>query len=157
MAIKNECIGSGYFNEVLKPNNLRGTVERIKRELKKSTWKFDVIACQGLSGMSVALPLGFALNVPVVLVRKTTEGSHAYGLLEGVGGLWKYIIIDDFPETGKTIDRIIDTIDCNGNDRKYNKRNRKCKCVGAIFYNKIYLNAEDYKWKFPCINFAFTE
>lgn len=141
-------VGSGYFDGVLEPNKLIQTVAYAQRTLQRQKWKFDVIVCQGLSGMAVSLPLGFSMKIPVVIARKSLQGTHASSFLEGVSGPWRYIIVDDFPETGNTIDNIINTVKNHGTIDSH--------LAGVLFYNMKHVDAEEYKWKFPIASFSYN-
>jgi adenine/guanine phosphoribosyltransferase-like PRPP-binding protein len=68
-------------------------------------YKIEAIAFTGHSGAAVAYPLSYKLKIPIVCIRK---GSSHYGSgrYEGIEDVERYIIVDDFIETGATIRRI---------------------------------------------------
>jgi hypoxanthine phosphoribosyltransferase len=70
---------------------------------------FDTFVAQGASGMLVAPILAFAMEKNCVAVRKPGENEHTEQLLEGFVGR-RYVIVDDFIETGRTIQRIVNAV-----------------------------------------------
>jgi orotate phosphoribosyltransferase len=82
------------------------------RALRKEL-KFDAIAFCGSSGCAIAFTLAAKHKIPLIYVRKETERCHSNTKVEcnGFGvQVKKYLIVDDFPDTGKTVQYIIDTI-----------------------------------------------
>ena len=67
---------------------------------------FNTIVCTGVSGLVFAPTLAFLLKKQLVVVRKTTEGTHADKICEAnfmVGDIGKWIFVDDFIESGATL------------------------------------------------------
>ena len=100
-------IRTDYLEEVYSKKYLKvlpqavKEVRRLRRELG-----FDAIAFTGSSGAALAFPLSFQLQIPLIHVRKGS--SHYYGgAIEGTVSSKKYLIVDDFIESGSTIKRII--------------------------------------------------
>lgn len=74
--------------------------------------EFDAIAFSGMSGALYAIPVANALNKELLIVRKK-EGHHSGMKMEGyysTSNDARYIIIDDFTDSGTTLVRIIDAI-----------------------------------------------
>jgi len=74
--------------------------------------KFDAIAFTGSSGAAIAFYLGIEHKIPLIYVRKKNEDSHGYPV-EGTtdaGIIKKYLIVDDFVQSGATVNRIITEI-----------------------------------------------
>lgn len=68
--------------------------------------KFDTIAVQGVSGMSLGFPLALALDVDIVVVRKPGEECHDKpGLIGDVEGK-RCLFVDDFVSGGSTRSRV---------------------------------------------------
>ncbi len=69
----------------------------------------DSLAFSGTSGSGIAYIASYALNMPLILVRKPAaqEPSHMFGFVEGNLDSKRYIIVDDFVSSGDTIARII--------------------------------------------------
>lgn len=55
------------------PYDWQKHVTQAVKDLKPHVKEFDVIACQGLSGIMVAVPLAHALKKPCCVVRKTND------------------------------------------------------------------------------------
>lgn len=81
---------------------LRESVATIKKYQKRH--KIDAIAFTGTSGAALAYPLSLRLKLPLICVRK--EKSHARLSVEGNYSATKYLIVDDFISSGKTIKSI---------------------------------------------------
>jgi len=114
---------SPYLEDVYSPHVYKKLVKKtvtkvrkIKRELK-----FTHIAFRGSSGAAMAFPVSMITGIPLIHVRKLTERSHGYPI-EGYGNCEKYIIIDDFICTGKTVKGITNSL-------------KDIECVGIITYN----------------------
>lgn len=72
--------------------------------------EFDTIACTGVSGLVVAVPLAQRMGRKIVIVRKGGDGTHSANRIEAncfPGEIGKYIIVDDLTDTGKTIENIV--------------------------------------------------
>jgi hypothetical protein len=83
----------------------------------------------GVSGTLVAPPLALALNKGMIVVRK--EGSHSKQKVEGLmGDGLRYLIVDDFMESGETVERIIYEI----KQRFHAKKFEEPTCVGIVMY-----------------------
>lgn len=80
----------------------------------------------GLSGQLVGIPLAHITNRPFAIVRQAPS-SHSYLKVEGYINVTKYIIIDDFIESGKTIKTII---------KEMTKAAPEAKCVGILLYEE---------------------
>jgi adenine/guanine phosphoribosyltransferase-like PRPP-binding protein len=68
--------------------------------------KFDTIAFSGMSGAIVAPAIALAMNKALVLVRKLNDSTHSSHRIEGNCESKRYVIVDDFIETGRTRDYI---------------------------------------------------
>lgn len=114
----------GYNAMQYDPDQFRETVRavasvlpRIMRELDA-----DTVVVTGKSGVSVAFAASMLIDFPLVVVRKPTENSHGRAI-EGPSGheVRNYIILDDFVETGATVERTVDAM-------------RTACCVGVVQY-----------------------
>lgn len=104
--IQTEYLGKVYGKEFL---TLVPQVVKKLRAIKKEH-PFDAIAFTGSSGAALAYPLSFLLKMPLIHVRKSNDNFHYSRLIEGTISSKRYIIVDDFIETGKSIKRIIKSI-----------------------------------------------
>jgi len=104
----------------------------------------DAVVVSGSSGLSVAFALRMLVDIPIIMLRKNGEGAHS--------GKWsavsdreiktnRYVILDDFTESGGTVDRIIE--DMKGAD-----------LVGLFFYARssarvFVKDRHSNKWRVP--------
>lgn len=104
---------SHSYHKPVNPTSLMevvdGTAAAIKKWIAETGTKVSHIVCTGSSGQSVAWPVSYKLGIPVCVVRKLGENSHA-GLITGHGDLRSYVVIDDFVCSGETLDRVFATI-----------------------------------------------
>jgi adenine/guanine phosphoribosyltransferase-like PRPP-binding protein len=102
-------------------------------KLKKQL-KFDAIAFCGSSGSAAAFSLAMKHKIPLIYVRKKNEKSHSYSQVECNAinlQIKKYLIVDDFVDSGATLDYIVSTI------RKFSKKNNAypAEQVGVLCYD----------------------
>lgn len=103
--IRTDYLGKVYGKGFLKlvPKTAK-KLRAIRRE-----HPFDAIAFTGSSGAALAYPMSYLLKVPLIHVRKGK--SHYYGgKIEGTISSKRYLIIDDFIDSGSTMKRVIKTI-----------------------------------------------
>lgn len=95
---------------VKKVNSLGKEIVSLKRKIP-----FDAIAFSGTSGSAMAFPISYSLKIPLICVRKGGKKNNSHfsdsfhgniPCVEGFLEANKYIIIDDFIESGNTIKRI---------------------------------------------------
>ena len=106
--------GSGYGWAGMNPTDFIYRMQKAeKRFLKlKKELNFDAIAFSGSSGCAIAFSLASRHAVPLIYVRKVGEKAHGNRVEcndENVD-IRKYLIVDDFPESGATVFRVIDQI-----------------------------------------------
>lgn len=119
-------IRTDYLGEVYSKKYLKVLPQAVKevRSLRRKLG-FDAIAFTGSSGAALAFPLSFLLELPLIHVRKGR--SHYYGgAIEGTISSKRYLIVDDFIESGSTIRRIIRKID--------SALNNQAQPVGVYLY-----------------------
>jgi adenine/guanine phosphoribosyltransferase-like PRPP-binding protein len=120
-----------YLGTVYNPKEYRRLVERVVKRVEKlkSKLKFDTIAFRGSSGAALAYPVASRLGLRLAHVHKT--GTHACraGDVEGAENVRRYLIIDDFVESGKTLNKIVRAIDA-----WYGQKTTLC--VGVLLYNE---------------------
>ena len=124
---------ASYNANLFRPAVLRkvtqNTIDAI-RELKK-TLKFDAIAFRGSSGAALAFAVSSELGIHLIHVRK--DSGHSPHPVEGCYSAKRYIILDDFIDTGKTISEIVSKIDIH-----YFYEGRAApKLVGIVLYNAV--------------------
>ena len=118
----------GYNDYQYEPRELRriakGVALDIPSVLRASG--ADVVVVSGKSGISMAFAVTMLIDFPLIVVRKPGESSHG-NTIEGRNDFDSYIILDDFVDTGATIDRIIHTINNKADSHGYVRP----KCVGV--------------------------
>lgn len=101
------------YHKTVRPSDLMqvvdGTAAAIKKWIAESGITPTHIVCMGSSGQAVAWPVSYKLGIPVCVVRKRGENSHA-GRITGDGVMGTYIVVDDLIESGATITRVFGTI-----------------------------------------------
>jgi adenine/guanine phosphoribosyltransferase-like PRPP-binding protein len=95
---------SSYLSDYLDPTFLFVAVTRMAKIL--SQYDYDALAFSGNSGALIAAPLSLATGKPLLLVRKYMSNCHAGFRVEGLGKIHRYVIVDDFIDTGNTVRRI---------------------------------------------------
>lgn len=106
--IETDYLGKIYGGEFLKL--VPKAVKRLRAYRKKNP--FDAIAFTGSSGAGLAFPLSYFLKVPLIHVRKKDK-NHYGEAIEGTISSKRYLIVDDFIESGNSIRRIIKSINSN--------------------------------------------
>jgi adenine/guanine phosphoribosyltransferase-like PRPP-binding protein len=132
-------VQTDYLASVYHLDRFQETVDRTihAAERMMKLHPFDAIAFTGTSGAALAFILSHWMNVPLICVRKTNDGSHYpgyMGLLEGFTGTKRYMIVDDFISSGRTIDKIRDEIA---------KKLPQAQCIGIVLYARS--NDSDYR------------
>lgn len=124
-----------YLHEVFHPEDFKATVENAVASIKTFREKnnFEVILFTGVSGAALAFPVSYLTGVPIACLRKPNS-SHSIYTLEGWWPRSSYIIIDDFVETGDTINRIHERVKpavCKG-IYLYSDEHTACALEGAF-------------------------
>lgn len=127
-------INSSYLSDVFDPSKLTTVVNRTVQQVTNIRHKlpFEAMAFTGMSGASVAFPVSYLTGIPLLAVRKDSDGSHhaSYeGLLEGATKANTYVIFDDQISTGDTVHRIVN---------KITEKNPGARCVGIILWQSSY-------------------
>lgn len=103
---------SSYLGEVFEPGKLGGLVQRVHDAIVEHfgepgpEGKWDAIAFRGTSGSAAAFPLAAIHGWPLVHVRKPGASAHNSDS-EGIVGVSRFLIVDDFISSGDTIRRIV--------------------------------------------------
>jgi orotate phosphoribosyltransferase-like protein len=107
-------VDTGYGWTRLEPGPfMRRMAKAEKRFLKlKEELGFDAIAFCGSSGCAIAFSIASKHNIPLIYVRKEGEKAHGQPVEYNGDGIQvkKYLIVDDFPDSGATVFRIIDQV-----------------------------------------------
>jgi adenine/guanine phosphoribosyltransferase-like PRPP-binding protein len=122
--IKTDYLNGIYNNKMFVKMITQAAV--VIKDFKKKH-PFNAIAFTGTSGAAIAYPLSFLLKVPLICVRKSSKDNHYGSLVEGYTSAKRYLIVDDFIETGRTIKKITQAID--------RETDKQSKLVGIFLYN----------------------
>ena len=102
---------------------------KLKKEID-----IDALAFCGSSGCAIAFSLATTHHIPLIYVRKLNESSHSNYTVEcndSTINIKKYLIVDDFVDTGGTVNHIVKSI------RKYarNVGAYPAKPVGVLCFD----------------------
>lgn len=93
---------------------------------------FDVVVFRGFSGAIIGAPVALQLKKDWALVRKPNDASHTSNRIEG--SVWgRYVIVDDFIDSGKTMRAILETVKEYGSTL--------AECLGCILYDQGWLES----------------
>jgi orotate phosphoribosyltransferase len=135
------CIDSPYLYQLLDHEQLTAKIRRAKKVVSELELEFDSIAFRGMSGALTGPALAVKMKVGMILVRKISDGSHSTQLVEGETSSRKYLIVDDFVDSGKTVCEIIHAI---------KEAHSKAKCIGILSVRESsFLSLKEFKkgWK----------
>lgn len=120
-----------YLDKVYDPKGYPRLVERVIKRVEKlrKKLKFDTIAFRGSSGAAMAFPVACRLRLKLAHVHKTKSHAYRQGDVEGTDEARRFLIIDDFVESGSTLKKIVQSM-----DRAYGLKN--ALCVGVLLYNE---------------------
>lgn len=128
--------GNGYSNYLFNHVSLKAKAQEIADRLPGLMLETgaDAVVVTGKSGMSMGFATLMLIDFPLVVVRKGGELSHGYPVEgDGTTKIDKYLIMDDFICTGRTVINII---------KAMNERAHLCgyepdgvKCVGVLRYD----------------------
>jgi orotate phosphoribosyltransferase len=146
--------GTAYLN--LNPDHIRTKADSLAKQIEalRRRVPFDAIAVRGVSGYSVGFPVSYITGIPLIVIRKGTERSHGQSIeCDYHTDVKRYMILDDFIETGSTVEEILHKIDrvSNTEDRCRSSVDFSPECVGVILYqeNKDDLFIERFGKKIP--------
>src|SRR5271165_2371097 len=123
--------GSSWIMNFLYPPSLQKYTDLSIKALLSSKEKFDTIAFTGMSGALIAPIVAFEMGKNLLMVRKGS--THSLHDLEGYIKCKRYVILDDFIDTGATVKRVQKAI--------YNEIS-SAKCIGTLEVQ--YLDDPDY-------------
>lgn len=99
-----------------------------------------------MSGAIIAAIVANRMNLDLIVIRKMGT-SHSYHDLEGPIGV-PYVIIDDFMDTGKTLETIIEVT--------LKHRFSIQDCIGVYLYNTMEYSRIVTKYKIKLLNYSRT-
>lgn len=116
-------IYTDYLSEGLDFRLRQKAIKKVCKHLSKFPRNVGLVFT-GLSGMLIGISVADKTKRPFAVVRKKQDNSHSCSKIEG-HHFNKYIIIDDFIDTGTSIKRII---------KEMNSHNFDSRCIGIILY-----------------------
>ena len=114
--------GATHTVKILNHKHRQATIDHAIKVLSK--YKFDGIACSGVSGLMLVPQLCEKLDKNIIVVRKIKETRYSPFDYEGVPPK-KYIIVDDLVSSGNTVQRILEL---------FKEEIPSAKCVGYYSY-----------------------
>lgn len=122
-------MGSGYSLEYsrVKTNRVAKALKHMIPKAMQITGA-DAVVVRGTSGLSAAFAALVYVDFNLVHLRKHNDGSHG-SPVEGHKPFRKYLILDDFIDSGETVRGII--ADLAGLARQ---QGAEVECVGALMY-----------------------
>ena len=127
MKTKHKISCAPHLTTMLNPARAKYTAKQVVKMIKARGLQFDAIACRGVSSLLISPIVAMRLNKSLIVVRKG-EKTHSAYKVEGDHGAKRYLIIDDFIDSGDTIREIAkDIFDVN----------KDAQCVGFIAYRRL--------------------
>lgn len=129
-----KLIASGHMHAYLEPLSLKEHINYAVSALRD--YKFDTVAFRGMSGAIIGPSVAMALNKSMLLVRKPEDTTHSSLKVEGDWAARRYIIVDDFVESGGTRDAIKEAIAAVA---------PKAKCLGVLEVTHLEYKFDDHE------------
>lgn len=134
-------IHSSYLHLVLTPKGLYAAARRIRTLAKKHRMQFDAVVFTGYSGALVGPLVAAQMGKDPIFVRKEKESNHSSWTVEGSIDVRRYVIVDDFVSSGRTIERVL---------AQMREHRHGAECVGILQYNT---SAASKRWDHGFRNF----
>ena len=113
-----------YMSAALRRKEIDESVEKCVTVLEKK--RFDTIAFRGLSGMLIGPIVAHWLGKEVIVIRKNSD-NHSNHTVEGHLAAKKYVVLDDFIQTGETVREIINRV---------KEFSSVAEVAGGVFYSQ---------------------
>jgi adenine/guanine phosphoribosyltransferase-like PRPP-binding protein len=124
-------MSSPYLRDLIDPKHLAAIVQVAARCLAK--YEYDAIAVRGVSGLLLGPALAIATGKSLIVVRKE-ESAHAKTGVEGDIAARRYIIVDDFVDTGETCRTIVSKIE---------NLMPQVECLGSLACSTLFIYEND--------------
>lgn len=131
---------TSYLEDIfMYPDKYSQLVDRIAGQLEalRKKQSFTGMVFRGQSGAALAYPLSARLHIPLICVRKQNENSHGFDVEGPQANVRRFIILDDFIETGQTIKDLLKEMDHQNKWSNPSKHNR-VRCSGIVLYAEGY-------------------
>ena len=110
----NPFIVTSYMQSVYHPALFKRKANKLSALMRRHLQTFEIIAFTGSSGAAMAYPMSLRLGKYLAHVRKDMDNHfNKYNpdvQIEGFSAALPYCILDDFCESGATINRIWDAM-----------------------------------------------
>ena len=128
--------GASYFNSPFDREKVNEIIRWFRNHVDTS--KFDLMVGTGASGSSIVPILAYIFKKRFAIVRKPSDSSHEGRVVAGnIEDKDRWIFIDDFIESGRTLQRVKSSINNEITKRPYGVKPRY---VGAFLYNDFDLS-----------------
>jgi phosphoribosylpyrophosphate synthetase len=97
-------------------------------------YEFDAIAFRGMSGAIPSPVIALAMNKTMIMVRKPESESHSGRNVEGDRAARRYVIVDDFIESGATVQAIYDQVK---EFTDWYRLGEHAVCIGVLCLNEM--------------------
>ena len=131
-------VGSTHTVNFLKPKKLKKLAEVAIKTLNTMSDKYDTLVFCGISGAIIGPMVALAVSKEMVLVRKKGDIRHSGYDVAGYSSPKKYIIIDDFVDSGETATHI---------QKEMHKFQPKAECLGVLSVQELVGAPTQYKPK----------
>jgi len=125
-----------WLKPIHDPRELRRVVNLIVAEIGKLNPPPRFLAVRGTSGTAIGGAVSLVSDLPLVVVRKEEDDSHAkhYGTVQGMRGTGGYyVIVDDLVDSGNTVQVIASTVK---RDHEQNPDSAlRTECIAVILYS----------------------
>lgn len=128
-------LGSNYIKSAFNKPKLNHIVQAFTKAIEDKVFgEFDGIACIGTSGLAVAPILAYQFDKHLMVVRKENDASHKESDIESHDSVTRYIIVDDFVSSGRTLENII-----RGINKGFKYWDREVPTyIGGFFWNQCW-------------------
>ncbi len=112
---------ASWLSHFIDPRKAKVIVEKAVRILRQ--YEFEAIAFRGVSGALIAPLIAMEMGKSLIVVRKSSESAHSRCMVEGDCAVKRFVIVDDFIDSGDTVRAILNEVDEFAPD---------AKCVGML-------------------------
>jgi orotate phosphoribosyltransferase len=125
-----------WLKPIHDPRELRRVVNLIVAEIGRLNPPPRFLAVRGTSGTAIGGAVSLVSDLPLVVVRKDEDDSHAkhYGIVQGMHGTGGYyVIVDDLVDSGNTVQAIASAV--KRDHESYADNALRTECIAVILYS----------------------
>lgn len=126
-----------WLKPIHDPRELRRVVNLIVAEIGKLNPPPRFLAVRGTSGTAIGGAVSLVSDLPLVVVRKDEDDSHAkhYGIVQGMHGTGGYyVIVDDLVDSGNTVQAIASAVKWD-HESYTHADHARTECIAVILYS----------------------